>query len=446
MNLNYQEEYRQKLRTPEEAVKAVKSGDWVDYTSNLGFPVLLDRALAERKDELHDVKIRGNLIFGPIEAVECDPKREHFIYNSWHCSAYERSLCDRNLCNFIPMVFRNVTAYYTHFLTVNVAMISVPPMDKHGFFNLSCATGVARGILDKADIVILEVNENLPYIYGLFEDSIHISEVDYVVEGEHGPLPEFPAQPATEAEKRIADYIIPYITDGATLQLGIGALPTIIGKRLAGSDVSDLGMHTELCGDAYLDLYKAGKLTNRAKNFFRNKGVTGMLFGSAELYRWADRNPFVAVAPISYVNSPEVIGTFHNMISINSCIAVDLYGQICSESAGLRQISGTGGQLDYLTGASMSPGGKAFICMPSTFVDRNGVRHSTIVPYFHGDIITDPRSQAYFIVTEYGVANLAGRSTWERAEMLVSIAHPDFRDELIRAAEEQKIWIRSNKR
>ena len=441
-----QEEYRAKLRTPEQAVRAVKSGDWVDYTTSLGFPILLDAALAKRRDELTDVKIRGNLLFGPIQTVECDPTREHFCYNSWHCSGYERKLCDKGLCNYIPMIFRNVVPYYRHFLTVNVAMMCVTPMDKHGYFNLSCATGVARGILEKADIVILEVNERLPKIYGGFDESIHISEVDYVVEGEHPPLPQFPIAPPTEEDVKIADLIVPHIVDGATLQLGIGGMPNVVGARLAESDLKDLGMHTELCGDAYYELYKAGKLTNRRKSHQRGKGVTGIVFGSQALYDWVDQNPGVVVEPLEYVNAPETIGKLDNMISINNCIAVDLYGQVCAESAGLRHISGTGGQLDYLTGAAQSAGGKAFICMTSSFVDKTGVRRSRVLPHFGGDIVTDPRSQAYYIVTEYGAVNLAGRSTWERAELLVSIAHPDFREDLIAAAEDQKIWRRSNKR
>ena len=441
-----QEEYRAKLRTPEQAVRAVKSGDWVDYTTSLGFPILLDAALAKRRDELTDVKIRGNLLFASIQTVECDPTREHFCYNSWHCSGYERKLCDKGLCNYIPMIFRNVVPYYRHFLTVNVAMMCVTPMDKHGYFNLSCATGVARGILEKADIVILEVNERLPKIYGGFDESIHISEVDYVVEGEHPPLPQFPIAPPTEEDVKIADLIVPHIVDGATLQLGIGGMPNVVGARLAESDLKDLGMHTELCGDAYYELYKAGKLTNRRKSHQRGKGVTGIVFGSQALYDWVDQNPGVVVEPLEYVNAPETIGRLDNMISINNCIAVDLYGQVCAESAGLRHISGTGGQLDYLTGAAMSKGGKAFICMTSSFVDKTGVRRSRVLPHFGGDIVTDPRSQAYYIVTEYGAVNLAGRSTWERAELLVSIAHPDFREDLIAAAEDQKIWRRSNKR
>lgn len=444
--MNIYQQYKRKLRTPESAVQLVKSGDWVDYGTSLGFPMLLDEALAKRKDELFDVKIRGNLLFGPIRAVECDPERKHFYYNSWHCSDYERDLCDREMCNYIPMVFRNVGPFYRHFLTVNVAMLAVTPMDKHGYFNLSCSTGVARTILDKADIVILEVNERLPWVNGGFDEVIHISDVDYVVEGEHPPLTELPETEANEIDEKIAHLIMPHIPDGATLQLGIGAMPGVIGRMICDSDLKDLGMHTELCSDPYVDLYEAGKLTNKMKAIHKGKGMTGIAFGTKRLYEWIDRNPGVCIAPLEYVNAPETIARHENMISINSCISVDLYGQICAESAGTRHISGTGGQLDYMTGTAMAKGGKGFICMPSTFTDKEGVLHSCILPRFHGDIITDPRSQAHLIVTEYGCVNLAGCSTWERTERLISIAHPDFREELILAAEKQKIWRGSNKR
>ena len=432
--MSYYDQYKSKLRTPEEAVKAVKSGDWVEYTTSNGFPALLDEALAARKDELSDVKIRGNLIFGPIKVVECDPQRKHFIYNSWHCSAYERKLCDKGLCNYIPMIFRNVVEYYKNFLEINVAMISVTPMDAHGYFNLSTSTGIAKGILDKADIVIVEVNENLPRVYGGIGDSIHISEVDMVVEGKHGPL------------FQVAEHIMPYIPDSATLQLGIGGLPGIIGKMIADSDLKDLGMHTELCSDAYYYIHKAGKLKNRYSALSPGKGVFGIAFGTDTLYEWVHENPGVISYPLEYVNSPEIIAKIDNMISINSCISTDLYGQVCAESSGTRQISGTGGQLDFLTGAAMSKGGKAFICMPSVFREKDGTLESNIKPIFQGDIVTSPRSQLYYLVTEYGAVNLVGRSTWERAEMIISIAHPDFRDELIKDAEKQNIWRRSNKR
>lgn len=439
------EEYRAKLRSPQAAVQAVKSGDWVDYSSNVCFPILLDQALAKRRDELQDVKIRGNLIFQTLQTVECDPTREHFVYNSWHCSGYERKLCDKGLCNYIPMVFRNLAWYYQNFLTVNVAMMAVTPMDRHGYFNLSCATGVARAILEKADIVILEVNEHLPRIYGGFDECIHISEVDYVVEGDHAPLPQFPVAEPTAEDRAIAQLIVPHIQSGSTLQLGIGGMPNVVGTMLAQSDVHDLSMHTELCGDAYLRLFEAGKLTNQ-KSFQRGKGVTGIVFGSQDLYDWVNENPSVIVEPLSYVNDPYIIAKNDHMVSINSCISIDLYGQVCAESAGLRHISGTGGQLDYLTGAAMSQGGKAFICMTSSFVDKAGVRHSRVLPHFNGDIVTDPRTQAYWIVTEYGAVNLAGCSTWERAEKIISIAHPDFRENLILSAQQQRIWKYSNKR
>ena len=439
-------EYRQKLRTPDEAVRCINSGDWVDYTVSLACPQLLDAALARRKEELHDVKIRGNLLFGPIQTVECDPSREHFIYNTWHCSEYERKLCDRGLCNYIPMVFHNVVPYYEHFLTVNVAMVAVTPMDRHGYFNLSCSTGTVKGIVDRADIVILEVNERLPRVFGGFGDCIHISEADYVVEGEHPPLPEFVPDKPTDIERSIAGHIFPYIPDGANLQLGIGGMPGVVGEMLAQSDLKDLGMHTELCTDAYVTLHEAGKLTNRHKQVLPGKGVAGFAFGTRKLYDWLDENPGLAFCPLEFVNDPTVIRRIDNMVSINECLAVDIFGQVSSESAGLRQISGTGGQLDFLLGASESNGGKAFLCLPSTYTDRKGHRHSNILPHFHGEIVTSPRSQVFFIVTEYGAVNLEGRSTWERAEMLVSVAHPDYRDELIEAAEKMKIWRKSNKR
>ncbi len=438
--MSFYDEYRAKLRTPEEAVRIVKDGDWVDYVSNVGFPCLLDAALAGRRDELHGVRVQGNLMFGPLNVVECDPTREHFHYNSWHLSAYERKLCDRGLCSFSPMLFRNLVWYYQNFLHVNVAMMSVTPMDRHGYFNLSCATGMGLGILRSADVVILEINERLPRICGGFDEVIHISEVDFIVEGEHPPLPQFPLQAPTPEDIAIAELLIPHIRSGSTLQLGIGAMPNVVGAVLAESDVKDLGMHTELCGDAYYRLYKAGKLTNRRKNFQPDKGATGLVFGTQDLYDWVADNPGVIAEPLSFLNDPAVIAKNDDMISVNNCIAVDLYGQIYAETAGMRQISGTGGQLDYLTGAVGSKGGKAFICLTSSFVDKAGVRHSRILPEPTGGIVTDPRSQAFWIVTEFGAVNLAGCTTWERAQKLVSVAHPDFREELIHAAERQRIW------
>lgn len=443
---DFTKEYREKLRTAEDAVSVIKSGDWIDYTSCLGKPELLDHALAQRKDELFDVKIRGNLMSGPLAVVECDESQEHFTYHSWHCSSYERRLCDKGLCYYIPMVFHNNAAYYEYFLDVNVVMVSVTPMDHHGYFHFSVNTGVAAPIARMADIVIVEINEHLPKIRGGYDECIHISEVDYIVEGTHEKPLDYIATPPTETDRQIATHLLTHIVDGATLQLGIGSMPNALGELLAQTDLKELGMHTELCSDAYLTLYKAGKLTNRKKQIDRGKGVFGCAVGSSALYEWLDDNPGVAAYPLEYVNRPSIIAQIDNMVSINSCVAIDLYGQVAAETSGSRQISGTGGQLDFLIGASASKGGKAFICMSSVYVDKYGETHSRILPQFNGDIITSPRSQVYFLATEYGVINLEGRSTWERAEAIISIAHPAFRDYLIKEAEKRKIWRRSNRK
>ena len=444
---DYTAEYNRKLCTADEAARVVKSGDWIDISMGTGFPSLMDAAIAKRKDELREVKIRGYLIFDPIQMVECDPERKHFVYNSWHMSGYERKLCDRGLCNFNPMVFRNLSWYYSQFLTVNVAMMAVTPMNEHGYFNFAGATASARSTLDKADVVILEINENLPWVYGGLDECIHISDVDMIVEGPHGLLPSVKSPAANEAEMKIAEYVVQNMVDGSTLQLGIGSLPNAVGQMIAKSDLRDLGIHTEMLCDSYLDMYKAGKITNNQKKLDRYKSIFGLAIGSPDLYDWIRENPGVVTYPISYCNDPANVGKQDNFVSINNCISVDLYGQICAESSGTRQISGTGGQLDFLEGAALSHGGKAFICLTSSFTDKQGNVKSRINPLLSpGDIVTDPRSQAYYIVTEYGGVNLVGSSTWERAEKLISIAHPMFRDELIANAEKQGIWIKSNKR
>lgn len=444
--MDFYSEYKTKLRTPDEAAALVKSGDWVDYASNIGFPVSLDAALARRRDELKQVKVRGNLLPGPIQIAECDPAMEHFVYNTWHCSAYERRLCDAGRAFFTPMVFRNLGWYYKNFLTVNVAMVSASPMDRHGYFNLGGSLGLSKAVIDCAGLVVLEVNEAMPRIRGGMDEVVHISQVDYVVEAGYRPLWEMPSPPPSETDKQIARHIFPHVRDGATIQLGIGGMPNALGELIADSDLKDLGMHTELCSDGYLAMFKAGKLTNRRKTLLPGKGVLGLAIGSREFYDWLDENPGLAGYPLSFVNDPAVIAKNDNMISINGCLNVDLYGQVGAESAGTRQISGTGGQLDFVTGATMAKGGKSFLCMSSTYRDKAGRLHSRILPSLPGDIVTTPRSQAYYIATEFGAVNLAGKSTWERAEALISLAHPDFREELIRAAEQQKIWLPSSKR
>ena len=445
--MNVQELYRSKLRTPEEAVKLVKSGDWVDYSQTCAFPEALDEALAKRRDELTDVNVRCAISTKPVQVAERDPDHRAFTYHVWHCSGLDRKYVDRGMAYYIPMLFRDCGSYYTRgFAPVNVAMISVPPMDKHGNFSFSLSNCATRELLDAADTIILEVNEHMPVIYGSADDHIHISQADAVVEGGRDVC--LTASPTpTELDRKIAQNIFPYLHDGITLQLGIGGMPNALGNLIAESDLKDLGMHTELMSDGYLKLYQSGKITNRKKEIDWGKGVFSICSGSRELYKFLDHNLDILSAPMHYVNDPMTIRQFKNFVSINGCIAMDLYGQVCSETAGTRQISGTGGQLDFVTGAYMSEFGRAFLATASTFTDKQGTVHSRILPKFtQGDVITTPRTQAPYMVTEYGTACLSGLPTWQRAEKIISIAHPDFREGLIRAAEEQKIWRKSNRR
>jgi len=437
--------YQKKLTSSEDAVKFVKNGDWVDYSFAMNFPELLDRALAKRKDELHDIKIRGGLnLTSKIEVVEADVERHVFTYNSWHFSSYDRKLHDKGLCNYIPMTYRYLPPFYRNHLNVDIAFLPVSEMNKEGYFSMGATNSATREILKKAKIVVLEVNEHIPFSLSSDKNNlISIDEVDHVVIGTHDHPPSLVSPPASEADLMIAKNIVTQIENGSVIQLGIGSLPDTIGKFIAESDLKNLGCHTEMLGDAYAEMFKSGKLTNSAKNTHKGVSVWTIALGTELVFEWLHENPTLSSFPVEYVNAPEVIALNDKVISVNSALEVDLYGQICAETVGYRNISGSGGQLDFLTGAFMSNGGKGFVCLSSTFTDKEGTRKSRIVPILtEGNIVTDPRSQAFYFATEYGIANLAGLSTWERAEKIISLAHPDFRDELIRMAEKQKIWRR----
>ena len=438
--------YQEKLCTPEEAVQLVQPGDWVDYGQACSFPPDLDAALAARRDELTDVKVRSAISMRPVQVVEQDLYQQAFTYNVWHCSGLDRKYIDEGRAFFSPMMFRFCGSYYRRGQApVDVAMMTVSPMDRYGNFSYSLTNCCTQEILDAAKHIIVEVNRGAPFVYGLADDHINIRDVDAVVESTQ-PMCTVAGRGASGLDKQIAAQIFPFIHDGDTLQLGIGGMPNALGTLIAESDLKDLGMHTELMSDGYLDLYKAGKITNKRKALQHGKGVFSVCNGSQELYDFLDHNIDILSAPMHYVNDPETIRQLDHFVSINGCIACDLYGQVSSESAGTRQISGTGGQLDFVTGAYTAEHGRTFLAMASSRVDKKGVRHSNIVPSFTGDIITTPRAQTMYIVTEYGAVNLAGLTTWQRAEKLIGIAHPDFRDDLIKAAEAQHIWRQSHKR
>lgn len=446
--MDYRAEYTRKLKTAAEAVKLIHDGDWVDYGPGAAFPETLDAALAGRKGELRDVNVRGNLELKPVQIAEQDPGNESFTYNTWHCSGYGRKYVNQGIAYFSPMLFRDCGSYYTKGLAnVDVYMFAVTPMDEHGNFGFGLNNCCSQEVIDKATRIIVEVNEHMPVVYGLESDHINIRDVDCIVESKTDVCKLPPAPAPSSVDESIAGHIFPFLSNGMTLQLGIGGMPKALGALIAQSDLKDLGMHAEYLSDGYLSLYEMGKITNQKKELQKGKGVFSTCSGSQALYDFLDHNIDIASAPMSYVNNPYVISQFKNFVSINGCIAVDLYGQVCSEAVGTRQISGTGGQLDFVTGAYMAESGKSFLTLPSTFTDKDGVAHSSILPKFTaGDIITTPRTQAPYMVTEYGIAQLSGRTTWQRAEALISIAHPDFREELIKAAEEQKIWRHSNKR
>lgn len=440
--------YRQKLTTPEEAVKLVKSGDWVDYGMATSQPILLDKALAGRKEELKDVKVRMSFTFALREIISVDPNRETFTAMNWHMSGYDRKMCAQGLMNFIPMCYRNEPSMYRDILDVDVAMITVAPMDKHGFFNFGLNISANEAITKKAKKVIVEVNEAMPRALGGRGEQIHISDVAAIVEAGTIPMPTIPFKTGDEIDTKIAEMIVKEIPNGATLQLGVGGLPNTVGAMIAESDLKDLGMHTEMLVDAFYLMYKEGRLTNKLKAVDRDKASWAFALGSQEMYDWIDDNPFLAAYPVDYVNDPFVIAQLDNFISINNCVDIDLFGQISSESSGTHHISGSGGQLDFTDGAYRSRGGKSIIALRSTFHNKKtGKDESRIKPtLLPGTIVTDPRSQVNWVATEYGMVNLMGSSTWERAEKLISIAHPDFREDLIKAADDMKIWRYSNKR
>ncbi len=446
--MNYMEDYKQKLVSADEAVKVIKSGDWVDYGPLCSQVVSLDKALAKRKKELKDIKIWSLLTLYPPKVVEVDPLGETFIWHSWHLSGQDRKINGSGRPVYYSSIRYSELPRYVreHIEPIDVAMLQVAPMDKHGFFNFGPENSHTKAICDRAKTIILEINKNQPRCLGGFEESIHISKIDYIVEGENPSLPQLPVLPSSDVDKKAAEFIIEEMHDNCCIQLGIGGMPNAVGKMIAESDLKDLGCHTEMLVDAYLDMYEAGRLTGASKQIDPGKMVYAFALGSQRLYDFIDDNPLCAAYPVNYTNKPSIAALNDYLMTINNAIEVDLYGQVCSESVGTRIISGTGGQLDFVLAAYESKGGKSFVCLPSTKSGEDGKVKSRIVPILTpGAIVTDPRSVAQFIVTEYGKFEMKGMSVWQRAEGLIAIAHPDFRDQLIKDAEAQGIWRKTNK-
>ena len=438
--MDYQQEYKKKLVSADEAVKVVKSGDWIDYPLGIGGTNELAAALARRKEELCGVKLRPVLPVWPNYCMEVDPDENHFSWNSRYFSSKERHYHQQGLLYYLPMQFNELPSVVTC-LAPDVFMATVTPMDQHGWFNWGASASVSRVSARNARKVLVEVNTNMPRVLGGNSEAVHISEIDYIYESTNPPLPSLNPVTPTETEKCTAVHVIEHMRDGSCIQLGQGGIPGAVGAMVAASDLQDLGVHTEIYVEAFLEMTEAGKITGRRKTIDPLKQVFSLAWGSKRLYDFLDNNPGLASYPFDYVNHPGRIARNDNVVSVNTAIEVDLLGQICSEPVGTGPISGTVAQLAFMEGAYRSPGGQSFVCLTSTSKQPDGSLQSNIKPVLtRGAIIACSRSASPVIVTEYGTADMRRRTTRERAEALINIAHPSFQDKLISAAKQMKIW------
>ena len=423
-----------KRLSAEAAAALVKSGDWVDYGLGMGQPDVFDRALAARARELTGVKIRACLTLKPRAVLDADPSGEHFLVFNWHFSGYDRRQHDAGRSNYIPMNFGEAPDLYRrHVDRVDVACIKTTPMDEHGYFNFGGAVSYTKAMTERARILLVETCERMPYVYGS-EESVHVSEVHGVIEGDAEPMPEVPNPPVSDVDRKVAALIAPEIEDGACLQSGIGGMPNAVCGLLREATVRDLGIHTEMLVDGMIDLVEAGLVTGARKTIDPFQIVFTFAAGSRKQYDFIDRNPRVQSRPVDYTNLPHNIMRNDRVVSINNTTEIDLQGQAASETAGHRHLTGTGGQLQFVRGAYASRGGKSFMSLASTY-DRGGEPKSRIVcTLTPGNVVTTPRTDVMYVVTEYGLVNLKGKSVAERAKALIGIAHPDFREGLEREA------------
>lgn len=443
-----EKEYKRRLISADEAAGLVRPGYRIHIGTFGSAARDFEAALAKRKNDLSDITLISCLwsYDDTYETHKADPDGEVFRIHSTQMSQKDRRVKSAGHEWYIPMLYNdNCRMYHASGKKLDMFVVMTGPMDKHGNFNLGITIGEARALFELADTVIVEVNENMPHSEGI-ENYVNISEVDYVIQSSNYALAELPSREgAGGADARIAELLLPEIEDGSVLQLGIGAMPNHLGHLMVESDLKDLSIHTEMLVDSFVDMYEAGKITGN-KKLNPGKMVYTFALGSRRLYDFIDRNQTCMIAPVDYVNDPSIISQHDKVISINAALQVDLYGQVSSESIGFSHISGQGGQMDFVEGAFRSKGGKSFLCTASTKKHKDGSLESLIVPFMPpGGIVSTPRYATQYIVTEYGIVNLKGTSTWERAELLISIAHPDFREDLIKQAEAQGIWKNSSK-
>jgi len=438
----FQSDLARKTVGPEQAAELVESNSWIDYGFGLGQNDLFDQALAARIGKLEGVKVRGCLTLHPRAVIDADPDGRHALFLSWFFSGVERAMHDRGRCYHVPMNFGETPDYYRRFIDVDIAVLKTAPIDEHGFFNFGPSVTYHKAITEKARTVIVETDANMPYVYGI-ENGVHIDDVDWVIDGGASKITAIENPPAGPVERKVAELIAPEIENGACIQIGIGAMPNAVCELLAGSSIKELGVHTEMFVDSILSLYEAGKVTGAHKTTNRYQMSYCFALGSKKMYDFLDRNAACFAGPVDYTNLPQNIMANERAVSVCNAAQIDLSGQACAESAGVRHISGTGGQLQFIRGAYASRGGKAFLCLASTYENR-GRRESRIVSRISDcNIVTTPRTDVMYVVTEYGIVNLKGKSVPERARALIGLAHPDFREQLEREARENRLIPKS---
>ena len=430
--MSWVDDYRGKLASASEAMRLVESGHRVYYSGNAAIPRPLIETLAARREELHDVQLNHVLLLGkdPFGGPEM---KGHFRHNSLFVGPADRPSVNEGRADYVPVFLHQIPRLFRErIIPLDVAIVQVSPPDEHGFMSFGVETLATKAAADCARIVIVHVNERMPRVLG--DSFIHISQVTRVVEDTQ-ELPELQRQPAAEVEQRIADHITPLIPDGATLQLGIGGIPDAVLAKLEGK--RDLGIHTEMVSDGVMQAIEKGIITGQKKTLHRSKAVLTFVLGSRRLYDFVDNNPLFEAHPTEYTNDPFVVAQNDNMIAINSAIEIDLTGQVCSDSIGTMIYSGFGGQVDFIRGAAQSKGGKPIIALPSTGKNDS---FSKIVPMLKpGAGVVTSRGDVHYVVTEYGAAHLFGRSLRERAERLIAIAHPKFREQLEQEAKARKL-------
>ncbi len=432
------ERFQDRVVTAEEAIRAsVKSGNRIFMTGNVSVPQTLLKALVDYAPNLKDVEICQALSIGPADYVK-PGLEEHIRVNTLFISANVRKAVWEGRADFTPVLLSEFPLLFKNkILPVDVALIHVSPPDEHGFCSLGVEVGLTKSPAESAKIIIAEVNEQMPRTLG--DSFIHASRLTYMVPVNY-PIVEMPmAEEGDVTAKRIAEHIADLIPDGATMQMGIGAIPDAVLGFLFHK--KDLGIHSEMISDGVIDLVEAGVVTNARKTLLAGKIVVGFILGSQRLYKWVHDNPLCEFRRTEYVNDPFIIAQNDRMVAINSAIEVDLTGQVCADSIGPKFFSGIGGQLDFIYGASRSHGGVPIIAMPSTNVMKDGTMISKIVPMLkQGAGVVTGRNHVHYIVTEYGVANLYGKSVRQRVQALIDIAHPDFRSDLQKQANDLN-WI-----